>query len=164
MVGAEPWCGCGWTQRSRAGTSSDLHRHCRFDRQRRYGFDTIHMSLGDTALVDQSGAVAIIKPIALVAPGLNRLGHRLPAALAVIAEIVWPVATSAASGRWPSPSTCCSSWPSAPSCGESVRRRTVGSGRNRPAAAGDARDRATIDVVAPVPFRLGGRTVAADRA
>ncbi len=65
-----------------------------------YGFDTIHMSLGDTALVDQSGAAAIIKPmglmfplaIALAAIGLNTLRHRIPAILVLIAAIVWPVA------------------------------------------------------------------------
>lgn len=65
-----------------------------------YGFDTIHTSLGDTALVDQSGAAAIIKPmglmfplsIALAAMGLNKLHRRLPAVLVLIAAIVWPVA------------------------------------------------------------------------
>jgi len=33
-----------------------------------YGFDTIHMSLGDTALVDQTGVANIIKPLGLFFP------------------------------------------------------------------------------------------------
>lgn len=65
-----------------------------------YGFETIHTSLGDTALVDQSGAAIIIKPlglmfalsIALVAVGLRTLGHRVPAILALVAAIGWPIA------------------------------------------------------------------------
>ncbi len=65
-----------------------------------YGFDTIHRSLGDTPLVDQSGAAVLIKPlglifpisIALVALGLNKLGFRFPALLALLAAIGWPVA------------------------------------------------------------------------
>lgn len=65
-----------------------------------YGFEAIHSSLGDTALVDRSGAAAIIKPmglmfpcsLALVAIGLRQLGHRLPAVLVLISAIVWPVA------------------------------------------------------------------------
>lgn len=65
-----------------------------------YGFDTIHQSLGDPALVDQAGAAILIKPlgmifpvsIALVALGLLRLGHRLSATLALVAAVGWPVA------------------------------------------------------------------------
>ena len=49
-----------------------------------YGFEAIHMSLGDTQLVDQPGAANLIKPLglffplsfALVAVALLRLGHR----------------------------------------------------------------------------------------
>ncbi len=33
-----------------------------------YGFDTIHLSLGDTALVDQPGAANLIKPLGLFFP------------------------------------------------------------------------------------------------
>lgn len=65
-----------------------------------YGFDTIHRSLGDTALVDQSGAANLIKPLglffplsfALVAWALNKLGHRWQGALVLVAMIGWPVA------------------------------------------------------------------------
>lgn len=65
-----------------------------------YGFDAIHQSLGDSRLVDQTGAAAIIKPLgllfpislALVAWGLQRLGWRIPAAMALLAALAWPVA------------------------------------------------------------------------
>jgi hypothetical protein len=65
-----------------------------------YGFDTIHMSLGDTQLVDQPGAANLIKPlglffplsIALVAWALARLGHRWQAAAVLVAALAWPVA------------------------------------------------------------------------
>ena len=65
-----------------------------------YGFDTIHMSLGDTALVDQSGAANLIKPLGLffplsfvlVAVALAKLGHRWQGALVLVASVVWPVA------------------------------------------------------------------------
>lgn len=65
-----------------------------------YGFDTIHMSLGDVALVDQTGAAGLIKPyglffpisVALMAWGLSRLSHRWQAALIFVAAIAWPVA------------------------------------------------------------------------
>ena len=65
-----------------------------------YGFDTIHMSLGDVALVHQSGAANLIKPyglffplsLALMAWGLGRLGHQGQAALIGVAAIAWPVA------------------------------------------------------------------------
>jgi hypothetical protein len=65
-----------------------------------YGFDTIHMSLGDTQLVDQPGAANLIKPlglffplsIALVAWALARLGHRWQGVLVLVAALAWPVA------------------------------------------------------------------------
>jgi hypothetical protein len=65
-----------------------------------YGFDTIHTSLGDTALVDQTGAANLIKPyglffplsLALMAWGLTRLGHRWQAGLVLVAAVAWPVA------------------------------------------------------------------------
>lgn len=65
-----------------------------------YGFDTIHLSLGDTALVDQPGAANLIKPLglffplslALVAWALARLGHRWQAGVVLVASLAWPVA------------------------------------------------------------------------
>jgi hypothetical protein len=64
-----------------------------------YGFDTIHMSLGDTALVDQTGAANLIKPLglffplafALVGAALMRLGPRWQGGLVLIAALGWPV-------------------------------------------------------------------------
>jgi hypothetical protein len=65
-----------------------------------YGFEAIHMSLGDTQLVDRSGSANLIKPLglffplsfALVALALDKLGHRWQGALILIAMIGWPVA------------------------------------------------------------------------
>jgi hypothetical protein len=65
-----------------------------------YGFEAIHMSLGDTQLVDQPGAANLIKPLglffplsfALVAAALIRLGHRWQGVLALVAMAAWPVA------------------------------------------------------------------------
>ncbi|MEO6606760.1 MAG: hypothetical protein ABIN55_14245 [Aeromicrobium sp.] len=65
-----------------------------------YGFEAIHMSLGDAQLVDQSGAATLIKPLglffplsfALVALALLKLGHRLQAALVLVAIVGWPIA------------------------------------------------------------------------
>jgi hypothetical protein len=65
-----------------------------------YGFEAIHMSLGDTALVDQPGAANLIKPLglcfpiscALIAVALARLGHRWQAAVVLVAMICWPIA------------------------------------------------------------------------
>lgn len=65
-----------------------------------YGFDTIHTSLGDTALVDQPGAANLIKPygllfplsLALMAWGLARLGNRWQAGMVLVAALAWPVA------------------------------------------------------------------------
>lgn len=65
-----------------------------------YGFEAIHMSLGDIQLVDQPGAANLIKPIglffplsfALIAVALWKLGHRLHSALVLVAIIGWPIA------------------------------------------------------------------------
>jgi hypothetical protein len=65
-----------------------------------YGFEAIHMSLGDVQLVDQPGAANLIKPLglffplsfALVSVALRQLGHRLQAALVLVAIIGWPIA------------------------------------------------------------------------
>lgn len=66
-----------------------------------YGFEAIHSSLGDTALVDAPGAAAaIIKPIGLICPlaflvagaVLARVGHRINAVLIGVAALAWPVA------------------------------------------------------------------------
>jgi hypothetical protein len=65
-----------------------------------YGFDTIHMSLGDTALVHRDGAANLIKPyglffplsVVLMAWGLTRLGHRWQGCLVLAAAVAWPVA------------------------------------------------------------------------
>jgi hypothetical protein len=65
-----------------------------------YGFEAIHTSLGDTALVDRSGAAAIIKPLGLsfplsfllVALALRRLGHRWQSGVVLVAMLAWPVA------------------------------------------------------------------------
>ena len=65
-----------------------------------YGFDAIHLSLGDVSLVDQPGAANLIKPLglffplsfALVAWALARLGHRWQALLVLAAIIAWPIA------------------------------------------------------------------------
>lgn len=65
-----------------------------------YGFETIHLSLGDVPLVDQAGAANLIKPLgllfplslALVALALARLGHRWQAALVLVAVVCRPIA------------------------------------------------------------------------
>lgn len=65
-----------------------------------YGFDSIHMSLGDVPLVDQPGATNLIKPLglcfplslALVAWACARLGHRWQAGLVLLSTIGWPIA------------------------------------------------------------------------
>jgi hypothetical protein len=65
-----------------------------------YGFDTIHMSLGDVALVHQPGAANLIKPyglffpisMALCAWALARLSRRWQAVIIFLASIAWPVA------------------------------------------------------------------------
>jgi hypothetical protein len=62
-----------------------------------YGFDTIHQSLGDVALVDRSGAATLIKPLGLCFPlslvlVAVALGRRWPAAVVLAAALAWPVA------------------------------------------------------------------------
>jgi hypothetical protein len=65
-----------------------------------YGFNTIHVSLGDTDLVDASGAAVLIKPLGLCFPLMlllcaAALRRALPAwavALLAVAAVVWPVA------------------------------------------------------------------------
>ena len=65
-----------------------------------YGFDTIHLSLGDTALVDQSGAAVLIKPLGLFFPlglalmgiSLHRLGSRWQGLVVLVGALAWPVA------------------------------------------------------------------------
>lgn len=65
-----------------------------------YGFDAIHLALGDVSLVDQPGAANLIKPLglffplsfALVAWALARLGCRWQAGLVLAAIVAWPVA------------------------------------------------------------------------
>ena len=65
-----------------------------------YGFEAIHQSFGDVALVDCSGAAVVIKPLGLLFPlsmllvswALQRLHHRLPAGLVLVGAIGWPIA------------------------------------------------------------------------
>lgn len=65
-----------------------------------YGFETIHMSLGDTQLVHQPGAANLIKPLglffplsfALIAVALGKLGRRWQGTLVLVAIIAWPIA------------------------------------------------------------------------
>lgn len=65
-----------------------------------YGFETIHVSLGDVQLVDRAGAANLIKPLglffplsfALVAVSLVRLGHRWQGGLVLLATLGWPIA------------------------------------------------------------------------
>ncbi|MBV9952469.1 MAG: hypothetical protein JO291_10995 [Acidimicrobiia bacterium] len=65
-----------------------------------YGINTIHVSLGATDLVDQSGAATIIKPLGLFCPLAFLLaavvvtrGGRARFGLAIgVAAILWPVA------------------------------------------------------------------------
>ncbi|HCB06826.1 MAG TPA: hypothetical protein DEQ43_21720 [Nocardioides bacterium] len=65
-----------------------------------YGFDSIHLSLGDTQLVDRSGAANLIKPLGLFFPlalvlmgaAIIRLGSRAAGALVLVAGVLWPVA------------------------------------------------------------------------
>lgn len=64
-----------------------------------YGFDTIHTSLGDTALVDRSGAANLIKPLGLFFPlslalmgwALVVLGRRWQGVLLLVASVAWPI-------------------------------------------------------------------------
>jgi hypothetical protein len=65
-----------------------------------YGFNTIHVSLGDTDLVDATGAAVLIKPLGLCFPltlllGAALLRRRAPAwtvALLAAGALAWPVA------------------------------------------------------------------------
>lgn len=65
-----------------------------------YGFDTIHVSLGDTDLVDATGAAFLIKPLGLCFPlmlllcavALRRLAPTWAAAVVAVAAVAWPVA------------------------------------------------------------------------
>lgn len=65
-----------------------------------YGFDAIHASLGDTPLVDRTGAANLIKPLglfvplsfALIAVALAKLAHRWQAGVVLAAAIAWPIA------------------------------------------------------------------------
>lgn len=65
-----------------------------------YGFETIHLSLGDVQLVDQPGAANLIKPLglffplsfALIALALARLDRRWQAMVVLAAMIAWPIA------------------------------------------------------------------------
>ncbi len=107
-----------------------------------YGFDTIHLSLGDVALVDQPGAANLIKPLglffplsfALVAAALARLGHRWQAVLVLVA--IRGVAGGAHRQH---------------RCGRGAGQRAAG-GRLRQPALGPPRPRppAAAPVVAPV--------------
>jgi len=65
-----------------------------------YGFNTIHVSLGDTDLVDAAGAATLIKPLGLFFPltlllaavVLRRTGPVWNVALLAVAAPVWPIA------------------------------------------------------------------------
>jgi hypothetical protein len=65
-----------------------------------YGFNTIHVSLGDTDLVDAAGAANLIKPLGLFFPltlllaaiVLRRTGPVWNVALLAVAASVWPFA------------------------------------------------------------------------
>jgi hypothetical protein len=65
-----------------------------------YGFEAVHLSLGDVPLVDQPGAANLIKPLGLFFPlslglvawALIRLGHRWQGVLALVAALAWPAA------------------------------------------------------------------------
>jgi hypothetical protein len=65
-----------------------------------YGFNTIHVSLGDTDLVDAAGAAVLIKPLGLCFPltlllaavVLRRLQPVWVIAVLAVASVAWPVA------------------------------------------------------------------------
>jgi len=65
-----------------------------------YGFNTIHVSLGDTDLVDATGAAVLIKPLGLCFPltlllgaaVLRRIAQTWTIALLAVSAIAWPVA------------------------------------------------------------------------
>ncbi|MFI5891150.1 hypothetical protein ACIA5D_13670 [Actinoplanes sp. NPDC051513] len=65
-----------------------------------YGFNTIHVSLGDTDLVDASGAAVLIKPLGLLFPlsillaawALRRIAPPWRTVTLAVAAVAWPVA------------------------------------------------------------------------
>jgi hypothetical protein len=65
-----------------------------------YGFNTIHVSLGDTDLVDAAGAASLIKPYGLLFPlslllaafALRRRADARVVGLVALAAVAWPVA------------------------------------------------------------------------
>jgi hypothetical protein len=65
-----------------------------------YGFNTIHVSLGDTNLVDAGGAATLIKPLGLCfaltlllgAVVLRRMAPAWAVALLAVSALAWPVA------------------------------------------------------------------------
>jgi hypothetical protein len=65
-----------------------------------YGFNTIHVSLGDTDLVDATGAAVLIKPLGLAFPlmlvlaaaALRRTRPGWVVAVLAVAGLAWPVA------------------------------------------------------------------------
>ena len=65
-----------------------------------YGFNTIHVALGDTDLVDATGAATLIKPLGLCFPltlllgavVLRRIVPAWAAGLLAAAALAWPVA------------------------------------------------------------------------
>jgi hypothetical protein len=65
-----------------------------------YGFNTIHVSLGDTDLVDATGAAVLIKPLGLCFPlmlllsavALRRLAPLWTVATIAVAAVLWPLA------------------------------------------------------------------------
>ena len=65
-----------------------------------YGFNTIHVSLGDTDLVDASGAAVLIKPLGLFFPlaillaawALHRIAAPWLTVTLALSAIAWPVA------------------------------------------------------------------------
>lgn len=65
-----------------------------------YGFNTIHVSLGDTDLVDATGAAVLIKPLGLCFPltlllgavVLRRIAPTWTVALLGVSALTWPVA------------------------------------------------------------------------
>jgi hypothetical protein len=65
-----------------------------------YGFNTIHVSLGDTDLVDATGAAVLIKPLGLFFPltlllgavALRRTAPTWTVVLLAVGALAWPVA------------------------------------------------------------------------
>lgn len=89
-VPGEPWLTAGLVFTAVAGAIGNAA----------YGFEAIHQSFGDTALVDRGGAAILIKPLgllfplslALVAVAIHRIGHRWNALAVLAAALLWPVA------------------------------------------------------------------------